>query len=89
MGKPPNLIEPYVSQNLDHEKDMAENGRFSSFVALWVPFLLFALGSLYLFYVANSRLSQDPFAMVFGAIDDSWRWLKAGWFMLIRRRRPA
>jgi hypothetical protein len=26
MGKPPNLIEPYVSPNLDHEKDMAENG---------------------------------------------------------------
>ena len=76
-------------QILNFGKDMAENGRFSSFVALWVQFLLFALGSLYLFYVANSRLSQDPFAMVFGAIDDSWRWLKAGWFMLFRRRRPV
>jgi hypothetical protein len=26
MGKPPNLIEPYVSPNLDHEKDLEENG---------------------------------------------------------------
>ncbi|HEY5951789.1 MAG TPA: hypothetical protein VIV40_40115 [Kofleriaceae bacterium] len=26
MGKPPNLIEPYKSPNLDHEKDLAENG---------------------------------------------------------------
>jgi hypothetical protein len=26
LGKPPNLIEPYVSPNLDHEQDMAENG---------------------------------------------------------------
>jgi hypothetical protein len=26
MGKPPNMIEPYESPNLDHDKDMAENG---------------------------------------------------------------
>ena len=32
-------------QVLNFGKDMAENGRVSSFVALWVPFLLFSLGS--------------------------------------------
>ena len=61
----------------------------SSFVALWVPFLIFALGSMYLFYVANSRFNQDPFAVVFGAIDDSWKWLRARWLTLFGRRRPA
>ena len=76
-------------QVLNFGKDMAENGRVSSFMALWVPFLIFSLGSLYLFYVANSRLNQDPFAVVFGSIDDGWRWLKRRWFGLFRRRRPA
>jgi hypothetical protein len=26
MAKPPNLIEPYTSPQLDHEQDIAENG---------------------------------------------------------------
>jgi lipopolysaccharide export system permease protein len=76
-------------QVLNFGKDMAENGRLSSFVALWVPFLMFSLGSLYMFHLANSRLSQDPFAVVFGSIDDGWRWLKRRWFGLFRRRRTA
>jgi lipopolysaccharide export system permease protein len=76
-------------QALNFGRDMAENGRASSFVALWVPFLVFSLGSLYMFHLANSRLSQDPFAVVFGSIDDGWRWLKRRWFGLFRRRRPA
>ena len=74
-------------QMLNFGKDMAENGRVSTFVALWVPFLVFSLGSTYLFHVANSRLNQDPFAIVFGSIDDGWRWLR-GLFRR-RRRRPA
>jgi lipopolysaccharide export system permease protein len=76
-------------QILNFGKDMAENGRASSFVALWVPFLVFSLGSLYLFYVANSRLNQDPFAVVFGTIEDVWRWLKSRSLIPFRRRRPA
>lgn len=76
-------------QVLNFGKDMAENGRISSFVALWIPFLIFSLGSTYLFYVANSRLSQDPFAAVFGALDEVWRWIKRRWAGLSRRRHPA
>jgi len=76
-------------QALQFGKDMAENGRLSSFVALWIPFLALTLGSMYLFYVANSRLNQDPLAVVFGSIDDLWKWLRARWFALFRRRRPA
>ncbi len=76
-------------QALQFGQDMAENGRLSSFVALWVPFLIFSCSSTYLFYVANSRLNQDPFAVVFGPIDDAWRRLKMGWLWLFGRRRPA
>ncbi len=76
-------------QALQFGKDMVENGRLSSFVALWVPFLVLAVGSTYLFYVANSRLNQDPFALVFGSIDDSWKWTKVRWSGLFRRSRPA
>lgn len=76
-------------QALQFGKDMAENGRLSSFVALWVPFLMFSCSSTYLFYVANSRLNQDPFAVVFGPIDDVWRWLKNSRLWLFGRRRPA
>jgi lipopolysaccharide export system permease protein len=76
-------------QALNFGRDMAENGRLSSFAGLWIPFFLFSLGSTYLFHVANSRLNQDPFAVVFGTIDDTWRWSKRRWFALFRRRRPA
>ena len=77
------------NQVLNFGRDMAENGRVSSFVALWIPFFVFSLSSLYMFYVANSRLNQDPFALVFGSIDDAWRWLRRCWSGLFRRRRPA
>jgi lipopolysaccharide export system permease protein len=76
-------------QALQFGKDMVENGRLSSFVALWIPFFVFALGSAYLFHVANSRLNQDPLAVVFGTIDDAWTWLRARWLILFGRRRPA
>jgi lipopolysaccharide export system permease protein len=76
-------------QALQFGKDMAENSRVSPFMALWVPFLVFSMGSTYLFYIANSRLNRDPFAVVFGTIDDSWRWIKGRWFMLFRRGRTA
>ena len=79
----------FYYQILNFGQSMAENGRVSSFTGLWVPFILFASCSTYLFYVANSRLNQDPFAVVFGAIDDAWLWMKRGWFALFRRRRPA
>ena len=76
-------------QALQFGKDMAENGRLSSFIALWVPFLVFSIGSTYMFYVANSRLNQDPFAVVFGSIDDVWRWIRLRWLSVFGRRRPA
>jgi lipopolysaccharide export system permease protein len=76
-------------QVLNFGKDMAESGRWSNFLSLWVPFIVFAGGSTYLFHAANSRLNQDPFAVVFGTIDDCWGWLKRHWRTVFRRRRPA
>jgi lipopolysaccharide export system permease protein len=75
------------NQILQFGQDMAENGRMSAFVAIWVPFAIFALGSVYLFYVANSRLNQDPLAIVFGSIDLAWKWLKGRSLALFGRRR--
>ena len=77
------------NQILQFGQDMAENGRMSAFVAIWVPFTIFALGSVYLFYVANSRLNQDPLAIVFGSIDLAWKWLKMRALALVGRRRTA
>ncbi|WP_119305042.1 LPS export ABC transporter permease LptF [Dongia deserti] len=76
-------------QLLQFGKDMAENARMSSFLALWVPFFVFALGSTYMFHVANSRLNQDPFAVLFGSIEDCSRWIKGRWASLFRRKRTA
>lgn len=76
-------------QVLQFGKQMAENGRLSSFVALWIPFLIFATGSTYAFHIANSRLGQDPFSAFFGVIDDIWKWSQRRWAGLTARRRPA
>jgi lipopolysaccharide export system permease protein len=77
------------NQILQFGQSMAENGRMSAFAAIWAPFLVFAGGSVYLFYVANSRLNQDPMAFLFGSIDSAWKWVKMRMIGLIGRRRPA
>jgi len=77
------------NQILQFGQNMAENGRMSAFAGIWIPFLVFALGSTYLFYVANSRLNQDPLAVVFGSIEAVWKWLKLRTLSLVRRRRTA
>lgn len=76
-------------QVLQFGKQMAENGRMSSALALWVPFLLFAAGSTYAFHLANTRIGQDPFSAFFRLIDDGWTWLRMRWAGLVARRRPA
>lgn len=76
-------------QVLQFGKQMAENGRMSSALALWLPFLLFAAGSTYAFHLANTRIGQDPFSAFFRLIDDGWTWLRMRWAGLVARRRPA
>lgn len=79
----------FYFQALQFGQDMAKNGRVSSFVGLWVPFLLFATGSTYAFHLANSGLGSDPFSALFGLIDDIWAWCKRRWNALLPRRRAA
>lgn len=76
-------------QALQFGKQMASNSRLSTFVAIWVPFLIFAVGSSYAFHVANAGLGKDPFNAFFGSIDDAWRWMKRRWMALAGRRRAA
>ncbi len=79
----------FYYQVLQFGKQMAENGRLSSFVAIWIPFLVFAAGRTYAFYVANSRSGQDPFSALFGLIDSAWNWCCGRWRALFPRRQPA
>jgi len=79
----------FYYQVLQFGKQMAENGRLSSFVAIWIPFLFFAAGSTYAFHIANSRLSQDPFSAFFSLIDDAWKWSRRRWIALSARKRTA
>jgi lipopolysaccharide export system permease protein len=79
----------FYYQMLQFGQDMAENGRLSSFVAIWIPFIFFAAGSTYAFHVANSGPGQDPFSAFFGLIDGAWSWCKQRWSALVPRRRAA
>lgn len=79
----------FYYQTLQFGKQMAENGRLSSFVAIWIPFLLFAVGSTYAFHIANSRIGQDPFSALFSLIDGAWRWCLGRWRAFFPRRQSA
>jgi lipopolysaccharide export system permease protein len=67
-------------QVLEFGDNLVQHGKLSSFVALWLPFLLFAFPSAWLFHAANRRVGQDPLAQFFDAISD-------GFALLVRRGR--
>jgi len=77
------------NQTLQFGQNMVEGGRMSAFVAIWTPFLVLALGSVLLFYVANSMLDQDPLAVVFGSIERARDWVKVHSLALFKWRRVA
>jgi lipopolysaccharide export system permease protein len=67
-------------QVLEFGSNLVQHGKLSSFVALWLPFLLFAIPSLWLFHLANRRVGQDPLAQLFETVGN-------GWSYLVRRSR--
>lgn len=74
---------------LQFGQDMVEGGHMSAFVAIWIPFLVLALGSIHLFNVANSKLYRDPLAGVFRPIESAWNWIKGRSLGLFKKRRAA
>ena len=67
-------------QVLEFGDNLVQHGKLSSFIALWLPFVLFACPSLWLFHAANRRVGQDPLAQFFEAVGD-------GFAMLTKRGR--
>lgn len=56
-------------------RDMVGSGIAGSFLLLWVPFILFALSTSWLFYLANSKPGADPMAHIFDALNDATEWV--------------
>ena len=65
-------------QVLEFGSNLVQHGKLSSLVALWLPFFIFAVPSLWLFHVANRRVGQDPVAQLFEAIGNIWGSLVRG-----------
>jgi lipopolysaccharide export system permease protein len=75
-------------QVLEFGSNLVEHGKLSAFVALWMPFLLFAIPSLWLFHVANRRVGQDPLAQLVDAFGDgAMKFVRYGRFIIGRGAR--
>ncbi len=77
------------NQMLQFGQNMVERGRLSAFVAIWLPFLILWLGSIHLFYVANSTINRDPLAILFQPIESAWTWVKVHPLALLNWKRAA
>jgi lipopolysaccharide export system permease protein len=64
---------------------LVRRGKFEPFTALWLPCLLFAGMSVWLFWVAERRPGQDPLSPLFDALNAISNWCRR----LLRRRRPS
>lgn len=71
-------------QLLQFGRDAVGSELSGPFMVLWVPFLLFAGSTTWLFYLANSRPGADPLAHVLEALSDAFAWVAAR----MRRLRP-
>jgi len=60
---------------LNFGEQIASAGRMSSFVALWVPFLVFSAASIWLFWTVSARPRENPVAMLIGSLDRAKDWL--------------
>ncbi|MBL8711100.1 MAG: LPS export ABC transporter permease LptF [Rhodospirillaceae bacterium] len=62
-------------QILQFGRDMISSEIAGPFLVLWVPFLIYAAGTSWLFYLANSKPGADPLAHVFEALTDASTWV--------------
>lgn len=74
---------------IEFGQSMVEEGNASVILALWVPFLLFVVPSVWLFHLAHSKVGQDPLSPVLEPIDRLWA-STAEWLTeRVRKRRAA
>jgi lipopolysaccharide export system permease protein len=71
---------------LNFGEQLASAGRLTSFVGLWLPFLLFSTVSVWLFLTVSARPRENPVAMLIGSLDRAKDWLLQ-W--IPRRTRPS
>lgn len=62
-------------QILQFGRDMISSEIAGPFLVLWVPFMIYAAGTSWLFYLANSKPGADPLAHVFEALTDASTWI--------------
>ncbi|MDY0883143.1 LPS export ABC transporter permease LptF [Dongia soli] len=72
-------------QVLEFGNNLVQHGKLSALVALWLPFLVFAIPSTWLFYAANKRVGQDPLAMLFEALGEASRFVSTRFRHIFRR----
>jgi lipopolysaccharide export system permease protein len=75
-------------QILQFGRDAVSSGIAGSFWVLWLPFLVFAACTTWLFYLAHSKPGADPLAHVFEALNDSCVWIMQRLRRLLPRRTP-
>lgn len=73
-------------QVLQFGRDVVGSDIMGPFVVLWLPFIVFAAATSWLFYLANSRPGADPLAHIFDAVTDANQWVLAKWRRLVPRR---
>jgi lipopolysaccharide export system permease protein len=74
-------------QLLQFGRDAVSSALAGPFLVLWVPFLIFAAATTWLFYLANSKPGADPLAHVFEALNDAYAWVAARIVRLSPQRR--
>jgi len=58
-------------QVIEFGQTLVEERHISAFLALWVPFLVFSVGSTLLFFFANTRPGHDPLAYVLNPLESA------------------
>lgn len=69
------LLMIFYYQIIQFGQSLVENGKLAPSLALWVPFVIFSISSLWLFYQANTKPGQDSFAVIFESLEQYWQFI--------------